>query len=496
MQSPVTTNYQYDDLGRMICQTDPKGRKTIYAYDAYNRITKLEHQNDEGITVGAIQQNSYDDISNKVQTTIYEVVDGEVPRDQYLFEYDGGGNLIKESRLWEGSLVPLTTTETDSRGLPIETRVYYGSGAEDYRRTSFAYDSMGRLIQTWINDDPTFTSITYNDAERSKIVTDENGNQMKYYYDPYGQLLETGELKGNDVVSLVSYKYDLAGNKIEESFYNDGDTEQRLRCSYGLGNKLIAEEYLDDEDLEAKTYEYDNRGNLIKVTGNKGLEINYIYDELDRMTKQELSDRTMINNLEEVEFMPSGNYSESVSQSYSYDELDQLIRKAQVFNGKELALSYAYDYKARLTSLTYPGTSDATKVDYKYDAWDRIISISGYVEGQNVDGSQEIMPGIEYDRAGFMQSIRYANGVKTNYIPDSRGRLQSIAVNEHPSLDLCYTYDGNNNIIMMNNIQYQYDSFNRLVEVIQGTDITNFSYDRQPVVIAEVFTCSHLEHSS
>ena len=87
----------------------------------------------------------------------------------------------------------------------------------------------------------------------------------------------------------------------------------------------------------------------------------------------------------------------------------------------------------------YPGTSDATEANYKYDAWDRIISIPGYVEGQNVDGSQEIMPGIEYDRSGFMQSIRYANGVKTNYIPNSRRRLQSIAVNEHPSLDLCYT---------------------------------------------------------
>jgi RHS repeat-associated protein len=381
------TKDAYGANGKIESQADPNGNITKYTYNADNQLTKTEEPNKATIETeyDAMGQVTAQTDGNKHATDykrnlLEETTEESDPLGHKTKkEYYAAGNLKK----LEDPTKRTTTYTYDPANRPTE--VSYSSGNPstikyEYNKdgdrtkmtdgtgtTGYTYDQLDRLTETE-NGHKEVVKYEYNLAnEKTKItypngksvtrafdkdgrlekVTDWNGKETKFSYDPDSDLKATvfpSETKDED-----QYTYNNIGEISEVKMLKGTETLASLAYTRNSDSqvKAITSKGLPGE--EKPTYEYDPNNRL-----TKGAAISYEYDSANNPTK--IGAGTYKYN--------SGNELETgPSLTYIYDELGERT-KAKPSTGP--ATTYGYDQAGDLTSVERPKEGETSEIKDSY----------------------------------------------------------------------------------------------------------------------------------
>lgn len=209
----------------------------------------------------------------------------------------------------------------------------------------YAYDTLGRLESFSNQEDETFTFL-YQNADHPYYLTDildPNGDSvMSSAYDSEGRLVSQTDAGGNsfgfvhDIENFQETVIDRLGVKTVHNYNFDGD--------------VVLTEIFDTSDMlvQSMAYDYDVRGNEIRVIDSLGYVTERTYDEQDNL----LSETSMVTD----EF----GVVAPVTTSYSYDAFGNPTRIADAL-GKETLFSY--DANGNLETQT-DALGNVTAFDY------------------------------------------------------------------------------------------------------------------------------------
>ena len=559
----AVTSYEYYDNGLVKKKTDPNQFITFYEYDnnGYNKLIKMgTADSNEPVrrfyydvigqlrilanNLGGVVLSDYDDFGRLWKVRRY--VDGNAmtitdasfvpsryeamtPISTVIYGYDQNGNQTYEQKEAGGQIfidyilssLPEKITyddgsfvqyHYDSRGLKIEEDYYDAITSLDWHVT-FAYDSMGRIIDTRWYDYDNISIVkreagAYYGSGRRKYdhiygYGDVLEKQTDYYYDILGRMTSRVVAPGS-LDLTTSYEYDAVGNRISVIDPNGSI----IYFDYDNANCNIAEyfatEPLTDPNVKKEIWYYEN--GLIKDVNfydyNDTLlsRSEFQYDARRRITKvtqdiNNVEQAVTIYDYSDAGFGPGNKYHIRITDAndkYTYIALDPFTRRVKtlypsedyqelLYNGDgTLAakvvwdandtkhwIEYYYDGYARLTDVNYP---DGGNVHYTYDGFGRKTSVKDNRNPtDNIGGSGKIA--YEYDVLGRVDNITDHNGYRIRYGYQADGQKNYIAVTE-PN-------DANSVIY---HVEYWYDAANRLENVFEpplGMNgyVAEFKYD-------------------
>jgi RHS repeat-associated protein len=508
-------HYEYDPNGNRTAVTDPNGNRTVMEYDERNRITKITDPS------GAATMYEYD-----MEGLLIGITNAMGKSHTYV--YDEAGQLVNETDVMGNK----TSYEYNELGKCIcmtdpekrQTIYEYAKGGDlskiifpDGTSEAYLYDENGNLIRRQ-NHKGDFLEITYDCLNQPIKVRSSFGQEKSYTYnavgkatsmtDPLGHVTHYEYSPGGKLTSVI----DAAGNRTEYAY--DGMGELITICQHeGKGILLNENEnyVYDKNQVHVTQYERNLLGKVETITNPLGLKEHFTYDLAGKMSSKK--DREGYKT--QYTYNPQGEieqviYANGRSVEFAYNPLRQLIeikdwlgtmkiepdevgRAKKVIDYKGREFSYQWGISGERKSLTYP---DGRTVSYEYDELVRLSRLT--------DGEREIR--YSYNENGYLSEKTFSDGITTNYGYNSVGQL-SMLVHQQDGRILDqheYDYDLMGNKISIKKMrqadvplldgasrelsrkvyeesgfyQYQYDSMNRLTEVIKDREcISQYEYD-------------------
>ncbi|WP_408954598.1 RHS repeat domain-containing protein [Natroniella sp. ANB-PHB2] len=478
-------------------EKDYNGNKTEYEYDKLGRLTR------KTLADGSYQEHDYKNYQNdgiNKKRTIFHGAGSDTSPNQVTEEiYNGLGWLIEEKVKIneEGDYV---SKEYDYDGLG---QLKWESDFTGKNKTYHEYDSLGRRTRvdhpdgTNVQIDYSYQIIEQNGVDYftlAKTITNEEGARSRHYLDPDGKALrsiryqrnEDGEFKAYEV---AEFEYDNLGNVTKIT----SPTDQIFNYKYNERGDILKIEYPDDTREE---FTYDNVGNLIEKLGKNGEVVELKHDNLHRLINMEYStDKDADYLIDTDQDKIIYNYDEDVANGlgnktsiidggdkveYSYDQFNRVNKISRTLEetGEIWTSKYDYNSQGLLESIVYPSER---VVNYDYDLRGLRTGIELEYEG----GNKEIAS-YRYDENGAVEEIIYGNEViQSEFGYDSRQRLEFIeATNDEELLfSKSYEYDriGNRSKTVGTfgeETGYLYDDLDRLTEVdYPGNKKSYFEYD-------------------
>lgn len=459
-----TTTYRFDPNGILLNVTDPTGQMRNFIRDPQHSnlpiaITgagtcpacgdprlgdqKFTHDAAGNIltktdALGNTTTYTYDPIFNKI-TSVTDPLGNKA-----TYTYDPAGNLLKKTDA-NGNITTLVRNSLGQIAQSIDPLGKVTTFAYDAFRnvasvtdplgnkTSFAYDQISRPVET---RDPlgTTTQFSYDALNRRVSATDGQSNTVRTTYDPVGNLLSLTDEQGQ----TTSFTYAPAG---------------MLKSLMDPRNKTT-------------TVSYDLNGNLVGFVDRRGQTGSLSYDTVNRQTRQAFQDGSTVTFLYDANGRRV-HVVDSASGTFdsSYDSAGHLTSQTTPFG----AVQYSYDAAGRIASRQVVGQPAIT---YTYDAAGNMLSASLGQTSATLD----------YDARNLLLSLTRSNGVGSQYMYDSAGRLTSISHlgGQGIQVPLAYAYDvaDNRSLFTTNGALPQaasntFDAAHRLTQ--NGT--TSYSYD-------------------
>lgn len=477
-------------LGVMTSFTDANGRETAFGYDAFGRLSSIVKPGDSAAyPTQSFEYRLAEPVSGIV--TRSREASGQAGTYDTVSYFDGlGRKLQTRSEAEAGKWAVADAVGFNPRqGIQRRWLPYFTSGP-DYApptgkaHTVFRYDARGRPVKE-TNPDGSFRSTAYRPLERTEYDEEDNlvggphyGTPITYLSDGRDRLVEVRERDGADTYA-TRYAYDGLDNLVGIT-----DPAGNVKTVHfdGLGRK----DSLDDPDRGVMRYAYDPAGNLLGTVDAKNQAVAYGYDAANRILTEsheglkvryhydlDLPEdapglRNTLGRLAWVE-------DEAGREAYSYDDRGNVAAKTRWMDGLRFDTGMEHDAMDRLAGLTYP---DGSRVDYRYNAMNRLEAVPGYVED------------IDYLASGQKKAFRYANGVRSGYGYDARQRLSRLS-SEGPGgvlQDQSYRYDRVNNIVRIDDrrpvktpedrtTDYVHDDLYRLGEATAPSWNERYRYD-------------------
>ncbi len=319
-----------------------------------------------------------------------------------------------------------------------EKRLFIESSAD--------YSDDGRFIKSvtdQVGNTYTYDTNTTNGLLNS--IIDPNNSTTNYTYD--SKLRITDIVKNNH---KVSYKYDTNNNLSDIVFGTDN-----YKFNYDNFNNTSSVK-INNNTLVTNTYEPHN-GNLTKVTYGNNDEVNYTYDELNRLESIIKENNTYTNY---------------------YDNLNRVSK----LESNDMTHLYEYDFASRLS--TYKN-SDNYETTYEYDKDNNVIEKTEELNNKYVYN-------YEYNSDNVLTKLTNNNST-FNYKYDLLGRLESQNINDKYKTDYNYitrTYKTSTLINKVNDngteYSYSYDKLNNITEIRKNNTLTNkYYYDEYSELIKE-----------
>lgn len=405
-----TNNITYDANGNRNVVTDFNGNVTDHDYDL---TRNLETSRTEAFNT--LQQRT---ITTQWHPNYRLPTQIDEPGRSTVFTYDGNGNR-------------LTQTVTDT-ALSLS------------RTTTWTYTTAGLLdtVDGPRTDVSDVTDYDYDTATNLSAITNALGQVTQIpEYDAHGNPKKI--IDPNGVVTLLTY-----------------DLRQRLRTRTVAG-VTTSFDYDDVGQLKKVTlpdnsfleYTYDNARRLTDIEDSQGNRIHYTLDALGNRTKEEVFD-------------PADNLRRRQSQVFN-----ALNRLEQIKNASnEVVVAFAYDDQGNRTTETQAG---AFETGSAYDALNRLHGVTDAKLGVTQYG---------FNQLDQLESVTDPKGLTTSYTLNALGDLT-----EQDSPDsgaTAYTYDSAGNLKTRTDERgitatYSYDALNRLTLTdYPGTaeDVT-YTYD-------------------
>jgi YD repeat-containing protein len=455
---------EYDGAGRLIQTRDPVGNVMQVAYDGDGNV--IETRETDVPTVPSVKPEVF------LTTNFYDSVDRLTESVDNLgettyFQYDSRDNLIATADA-NGPLGPVISRRAFADGAKIVDTTNLPGNVSTY-----TYDGLDRVTsQVWILTKSGGGNGTFSPRPDPSQGSQDGLITLRYTYDPNSNVATETDANGNQ----TQYSYDDADQLIKETI---GVCVAPHLASTCVGPKSAAYTYdagsllkkMVDENGSTTTFNYDAADRLVatserharRVTGSTSSA--YQYDGLDRLTS------AFDNN--------GGSAANAVTTGLSYDSLGRVVEDRQKIGTSPFtAVDSAWRGDGLRSALTYP---NGRVVSYRYDALDRIASVSG-------PGSAKPLATYSYIGHGRLLERDYPiNGTKLTYVNDAGtvdtgydglGRPVQSRVTGPGGILITgyrYTFDRVGNPHSKTALQapdvselYKYDSANRLLDFNRG----------------------------
>ncbi|HOX40204.1 MAG TPA: FG-GAP-like repeat-containing protein [Candidatus Brocadiia bacterium] len=469
MQEPDGLIYSFLADGKVEYVQDLNGNRITAGYDG-NLLTSLTHSAGRNVKIYYNGEGLIDRV-----TCPYGL--------DTSYTYDSGGHLV---------------SVTDVRGQTTRYSYSSGEGAArehamtqvefaDGRHRYFTYYDSGLLRETFRDGEAEKLTYSYSSTGIVRI-TDATGHFSRYEIDYRGLPVIVEPYQGLTNIN----QYDSAGHAVRQtqpdgtavlrSFDNLGNNTEivdplgePIGIQWGDYRSVLSEAISSGAGLR---YEYDARGNLVKIIHpDAGSEL-FTYDEHgNRLTWTNKRGTTVAYSYNSDGRLTSKDLDSDgdIDVSLAYDDFGRLISAANA----GVTVTYTYDH-GNLARISYPDdrylefTYDAVgrrlscadqtgyRLDYGYDAAGRLETIT--------ESGGSVLAAYQYDEAGRLIGIEYENGVSSNIQRDERGIVSAItnyAPDDTSLSNFSYSYDINGRVASMTTENgtwsYNYDAVGRLV---------------------------------
>ena len=386
-----TTNYTYNKLGEMTSITDPLGKVKKFSYNVNAMLDTVT--NPDGSTV------NYDyDVLDELIGKRYD--NEEDP--QALYGYDADGNRISMD-----DVAGTTAYEYDEVGRITAVNLSNG------KKILYSYDEYGNISKLTYPD-KTAVEYTYNELDQLTQIKDRQGKITKYDRDANGNIVKV--TRPNNTYTTI--EYDDMGNVVKvvnmgkNPYYNIEEELSSFAYTYDKSGFITGETAKNGRRIEVSQYEYDERGQLVKVSqtvteNNKFVEeteMVYTYDGAgNRLSAVKTSgDKALCNIL------------------YTYNDNSQITDiESDCDDNKQTHVILTYDENGNLKNTT---CNDTEKVrDYTYDNENRLKAVKengSLLMAALYDGNGDRIFRLDYrknsdyvsNQAGTAENVYYPSG--------------------------------------------------------------------------------------
>jgi YD repeat-containing protein len=497
----ATTSFVYDKLGRLTTATDALGFYQSYGYDAVgNRVSVTAKSATAAIVAGATTTYTYNRRGNMLTETLptptHDSAGNQISTTVVnRFEYDARGNRTKRIEADNLGYRRTSTYIYDKRNRLTETRGDAVSViADDLVTTSsvtptelIRYDAAGNIIET-VDAGGARTLFYYDDADRKTVEIRQTSATENIYstssYDANGNVLTTrvyggsvafpataggtppaapgsgyretsftydnlnrvatsqvsGVVTGSYATGyaaanlVTSYQYDARGNLVKLTDPNGGLTYSWFDKLNRNVARLDAEGYLTTWALDPDGNATTERRHATQFTGTVSLTAppapaqtgndrvtQFTYDKAgNRLSQSRLSVEAYAVNASNGALSAAGT---TATVSYLYNGLGQVVRKTEATGDQ---VNYAYDAAGRLSTETraafvdFNGQSVSPTTQYLYDG---LGNLSRTVQSGATNTPARTTT-YAYAAGGRLASMTDASGFTRNYAYDAMGRVK------------------------------------------------------------------------
>jgi RHS repeat-associated protein len=469
-----TSEYQYDQYGRLVCEKDAEGRITLHSYDLMGRrITTTTLGNNQ--TTCASTPNAQSEVT--------------------FYKYDALGRVVE---------VVVNAVPADGTGVydPLfpdrnlrTTYVYDPNGNRKRmidplnRETEWVYDAANRVVETHYPDGG-ISKTDYDFRGNVTEQTDPEGVKTCYDYDKAGRLEYVTNACETSLAGITTYTYDVYGrqktvispagvnfnaptNSVTENQYDKSGRLIKVTRAKGTADQSITQYVYNnlgqrtqiiDANNNSTYFEYDARGRLKKTfygtLSGPFTEITYdgagrqltITDERGVVTENGYDASGILETVIAANLAPSGLTAISVTTSYTYDSLGRLTLTTDPAGRKTFQ---SYNVAGQLIATTLGYQSDvASTTTYTYDTAGQqktVWTVADEVTSFEYDAMGRLKKTIHpdgtfeetfYDLAGRIDYKTDGNQNITNYSYDVAGRLESVTNAENETIWYEYYPDG------------------------------------------------------
>jgi YD repeat-containing protein len=524
----------YDGDGQLTGRVSPSGNTTTYAYDQYDRQTKVTLP-DGSYTTSAYNKNGvltsqvrYEIVSgntrsfrtdhvvdglSRITSTINQGPDGTFANGDDLttqYAYDAVGRQVtmtneagrftvsefnalgRKTRVTEDSagLARITDSQFDRAGR-LNKLIAYTDGTSNPQTTSYAYN--GRGLQTIVTYEETGNvTQAYDSAGNMTLRTDEAGIAVEYWYDELNRLIQRN--KASAVANIESYNYDGLGRLIDADIDDGSSTGSAF--GYDALSRVTYENQTAGGTAKQINYTYDKGGNRISLKHDAWSKtLAYAYDSRDRCsqidhvsggTTVRMADYTWLGNALSRRDTTC-DYPGSTKPKFKSDfQRDGILRISKITNehltydqagstyGDLGTWDYTYDSSGNLLTGSQSGTMGASflAVDnfHTYDTGDRLLT-TRYDDPQAWDAEPVRTSWFSYDDLGNRISHKYRQASAIGYAHDKANRMTTLA-NRTQGYDLAGNLTLAFSVDRGTSYKYKYDHHNRLTGVYDSTGVT------------------------
>ena len=428
-------NYNFNKIGFSYKVTSNAFKYNIYINDETNGGTKsvilnvnnsfsLQLGNNDGLTTplnGYMEMLCINDSFNDL-TYISNYID-KINTSNYLTAYDELGRI-------KGKKIRVDhNTPDDYQQITIGYNKYeYEVDEDDETNLTTRIKSEAFSIN---NSSPFTHDYIYNDNCKVTNILNNNSSVKEYKYDLYGRL-EKDKNYYNGIYKQNNYEYDGSGNITKRIKSGSNITTETLNYEYGYvnnDNHLINKNALvrikDANNNIIEQIAYDNymdslpvsitKNNVTSLLNWEGMKlksygnISYDYDYLGRRISKQITG--------------------GKSYKYNYDIRGNMVSEEITSNNVTTIIRYLYDVNNNVYGLIYNGNiyyyvknilgeilyiindSGYIEVEYNYDAFGNILSISGTMSTTLGNNNHIVYKSyyIDYENDLYYLKSRYYN---------------------------------------------------------------------------------------
>lgn len=473
----LTTQYDYDLLGRKIAVTNPQGNTTRYEYDSLDRVTKVisptifDHQ---GNAITPTKSYTYEKLGTRVTETDENGYSTRTdynaqgkPFAKYLpdgtiwyYHYDKAGNL--ERQVAPNHLRTLTEFDCFNRPTSVKLESKDGNFKSE---TNFKYNTFHLLEELSPTNELVITEYDGAGRKMKTILTAPKSSLQRitiYHYDALSRLEETRTHLENHAYTAIQYSYDALDRVVSETLTDHkGRIHSQKQISYDLEGNVAELTTLIMGKLATTKTSYHAHGLIKEQTNAEGHTTKHFYDyAFCNIHHQTVLKKTVIDpmGVQHIEvFDTRGNSSCTFKldpfgntlckQELYYDAANNLIRTRD---------HSIYDFK----------TEKLITNTFSYGPQHRLEQII-----EALDTPEQKTTTYTYNAYGEKEKVIHADGTTLNHTYDYKGRLKEFYASDN-SLHYDYAYDLSDKITSVTDRltdQFTKRRYNELGDLISET---------------------------